>query len=208
MSFALVAAGVAVAAGGVGAVEANQNRQKQKGTQGTAYGIASKQLGLAQLGTRESTAENLVARGLTGGGDVTAGTPASATTPSPAGARSLGGQVGSDLAVQQSLEVQNLKNANTAQLQQINAAADAAEVGSVAAGVGGAARALGSPTGPVTPPAGPSASATPTSLGLPSSPAPGPYPASYGGIDPINPLGRGAWSGPNTSAGFNVNTPF
>jgi hypothetical protein len=205
MTWVLTAAAVAIAGGGIGAVEANQNREKEKGIQGKAYGIASKNLDISQINTREGVAEGSVQRGLTGAGDVNAAGAPGMTTPSPGGASTLGGQVGKDLAVQQSLEVQNLSNENTAQLQQINASADASEVSSIASGIAGAARAGSS--APSTPVVGPSASATPASLGLGSSVVPGPYPASFGGIDPVNPLGRGAWSAPNTTGGFNINNP-
>ena len=204
MTWILTAAAVAVVGGGVGAIEANQNRQKQKGTQGTAFGIASKELGLSQLNTREGVAEGSVQRGLTGGGDVSASGAPGMTTPSPGGASTLGGQVGKDLAVQQSLEVQNLSNENTAQLQQINANADASEVGSIAGGISGGLRAIATPTNATTPTTGPSASASPTDLGLSAATVPGPYPASFQGVDPINPLGRGAWSAPNTTGGQNI----
>ena len=204
MTWVLTAAAVAVVGGGVGAIEANQNRQKQKGTQGTAFGIASKELGLSQLNTREGVAEGSVQRGLTGGGDVSASGAPGMTTPSPGGAATLGGQVGKDLAVQQSLEVQNLSNENTAQLQQINANADASEVGSIAGGVAGGLRALSTPAAQPNVAGGPSASASPTDLGLPAAKVTGPYPASFGSIDPVNPLGRGAWSTGNTTGGMNV----
>jgi len=208
MTWILVAAAAALVGGGAEAVTANQNRQKQKGVIGKAYDTASSQLALGQKNTREDTAEETVQRGLAGGGDVTAGAPASSTTPSAGGARTLGGQVGKDLGVQQSLEKQNLSNMNEAQLAEVNAQGNAGEVAGAANGISGALGALSTPripAGTTTPP--PATSPIAAAYGVPTG-APGPtsspYSNTYNGIDPVNPLGRGSWAKGGSTSDFNV----
>lgn len=208
MSWILVAGGVALAGGGASAITANQNRQKQKGVIGRAYDIAKQRQAIGQRDVRQSTAEGAGARGLAGAGDVNAGSGngvAPLTTPSVGGAHTLGGQQGVDLAREQSLESQNLENEKAGTLADINAAANAQEVAGIAGGIEGAASAgvaagtlkSGSTVSPI-------AAAYGSSTPAPVGPTTSPYGNSSAfGVDPVNPLGRGAWSAPSTTGGFN-----
>jgi hypothetical protein len=226
-----VAAGIAVAAAstGAGMIQANQVRQKQKGLIGQAYQTAQGQLNIGERNTREDTGESLVARGLTGAGDVTTGAAVSpGTVPGEGGATTLGSQQGVNLKEQQVLEQDSLLNEKNAAMTGVNETANQSMINAGAAGIGaGLNLAAQKPVVPgqiaTAPGAGASAAIAPPpaaaagSLSGDQGPSPSAnnYPGSYGGVDPVNPLGRGAWApstgstgpakGATTTGDFNVN---
>lgn len=214
---------VAAAIGGVsaiaGGVQANQNRQRQKGIIGKAYALGQQRMNLGQLDARQRVAEQSGARGLDAGGDVTTGAAVGpGATPGVGGAHTLGAQQTADLAREQTIEQTGLKNESEAQLSNVNEEASQqiinAGVGGIEAGVQAksglsALNALKTQT-PGT------AGATPMAS-LSGDATSSPYPNSFGGIDPVHPLGRGAWAGPasgstggaaaaGSTSDFNVNT--
>lgn len=133
MSWIAVAAGVGTAV--AGGVQANQQRQRQKGIIGTAYGIAGKRQLIQQKDIRQETGESLGQRGLTQGGGVTDQGIAPLSTPSVGGAHTLGEQTNVDLTREQSLERQGLAADKSSAMSTINANANAAEVGAGIAGM-------------------------------------------------------------------------
>ena len=202
---------VAVAAGSavVGGVQANQERQRKKGVIGKAYDVAGQRLKLRQGDVRQGTAESLVARGLSTGSDVSG-----AAIPRPAqpkgtvpGLRSaphtLGEQQMADLGVEQSLEAKDLAERKGADYSAVNAEANssmiAAAVNGIGAGVGLRGALQG---GDARSPVGAGGNGV-----MVDTPPPGgavKYPGSFAGVDPVDPLGRGAWKSPATTGGFNV----
>ena len=202
-----VIAAVSAAGAITSGVEANQSRQRNKGIISQAYALGAQRLNLNQQDTRESQAESLGARGLAQGGGVRdlgpIGPQTGASPVSVGGAHDLGSQAGLDEQREQQLEQTGLKQESQNELSANNAAADASEIGSgiSAAGDIAAGAIKSAPVG-----VGPSASASPGSLGLGSGggvPAPqmasSPYANAWGGIDPISPTTRGTWSGGNLS---------
>jgi hypothetical protein len=178
VGISIALAGLGALEGLAGGIEANQTRQKQKGIIGKAFTIAKQRQAISQTDQRQSTAEGAVARGLTSGGGVTTGGPASLTTPGVSGANTLGGQIGQDLGREQSLEVQDTNAQEQAALSGVNAQANAGEIGAAASGVGGAL----------------------------SGVAAGQEYNAWGGIHPVQPFGIGGGGGtptPTTSS-FNV----
>lgn len=196
----LVLAALGAGQGAAGAIEANQERQRQKGVIGRAFDIADKRQLIQQRDVRQQQGENLVARGLTGGGGVSTEAPAYMGTPTkaevlnrtralfskalgagaapatgpaapPVGVpHTLGAQVTSDLGKEQQLEQQDLNAQREAALSGVNAAANAAEVGSIASGIQSGISGWASGTG-------------------------------WGGIDPVNPISTPK----GTVEDFNVN---
>lgn len=181
---------VAVAAGSaiVGGVQANQERQRKKGVIGNAFRVAEERQKLRQGDVRQTVGESLVARGLTQGG---------------AGGRDLASQSAVDLAKEQELERKDLASRKSGDYSDINAEANSAMIASavngINAGVGlHGAMTAGSPT--TTPSTGAGKGV------MVDTPPPGgnKYPGSFADVDPVDPLGRGAWKGPATTGGFNV----
>ena len=193
---------------------ANQGRQKNKGIIGKAYALGRQRLNLSQQDTRESQAESLGARGLAQGGNVRDMGPVSPTMGpkgeagaapvSVGGAHDLGGQATLDEQREQQLEQTGLSNQAQSAYAANDANANTSELNSAIAAGGDIASAFANKPAPNVS-GGPSASATPASLGLGGSSVPAPQMASspygnaWGGIDPINPTARGAWSGATTS---------
>lgn len=68
MALPLILAGIQVAGGIAGAIQGNQQKQKQKGVIGQAYRLGRERLNVRQGDQRRGQAEGLVARGLAGGG--------------------------------------------------------------------------------------------------------------------------------------------
>lgn len=109
-----VAAAIATTAAVTGAVSANQTKQRNKGYIEDSYKTAKQRLELKQKYGRQDAAEGLAARGLTGGGDVTASPIAAAMvngtmTAQGATPHTLGAQQTADNAVQMGLETQDLE---------------------------------------------------------------------------------------------------
>lgn len=189
---------IAVAVGGgsaiAGIVQTNANRQRQKGIIGKAYDTAQARMSISQTDTREQVGESAGQRGLTQTGSVTLGNPVGpGATPGVGGAHDLGGQQTLDLAREQTIEQSGLKNESAADLSNVNEEANQGMIGAAAGGVqtgfgveGAMNEAAAMRTG------APGALAA---IGNYSGEA-SPYPNSFGGIDPVNPLGRGAWSTP------------
>lgn len=214
MTWAL--AGLAVAGGITSAIEANQTRQRNKGIISLAYALGSKRLNLGQMDTRQSQAESLGARGLSGGGGggVRDAGPIGPATGAPlgvGGAHDLGGQAVVDERREQQLEQTGLQQESQNELSANNAAASAAELtGGIQAGGAVAAAVAGRPPA-TTIPAAPTLSGDPTAgIGVTPSTPPGvsslsPYANAWGGIDPISPTSRGAWGSPDEGTGsFNT----
>lgn len=195
MSWVAVAVGVGTAA--TKGVQANQERQRQKGVIGKAFGIAGQRQKLAQTDVRTSQDESLGRRGLTQGGGVSDAGPVGLKTPSVTGAHTLGEQANADLGREQSLEAQDLEAKRSASLSDINAAANEAEVGGVASGIGTGFELAGALHSNVT--------TTPGNAGTPGAQFSGEGAQPYGGIDPNNPLNRGTWAGSNSDFTFGKN---
>lgn len=214
MSWIAVAVGTASAI--AGGVQANANRQRQKGIIGTAYQTAQQRMTIQQGDTREQVGEASGQRGLDQGGDVTLGQPVGpGAVPSVGGAHSLGAQQTLDEQREQVIEQNSLKNESQADLSNVNAAADQGIIGAVAGGVQtavGVKGGLNTLAAMKTPASGPTAMGT-----LSGDQGASPYPNSFGGIDPVDPLGRGSWAQPaaagstgaakgaTTTGSFNVN---
>lgn len=140
MSWAL-AAGAVVAT--VGAVGANQGRQKAKGQIGKAAALGQQNLNLRQGDTRESVAEAMSARGLSGvsvggpaaGTESYSGGPAAGKAVSVSGAHDLGGQATADLAREQQLEQTGLAQQVNNSYSDANAQADQGIINSITNGV-------------------------------------------------------------------------
>lgn len=185
MSWVAIAVGTSLVAGGAGAVQSNQNRQKGKGVIGKAIDVAGQRLKLRQGDVRETNAESLAARGLTGGGmagnDLASGTRA-------------------NLATEQGLETKDLAARKDSELHGVNAAGDAGEVSSVASGIAGAFDAYANRPGAVAPL--PGAAPAPRGPGVAVDGSASKYPSAFEGIDPVDPLGRGAWKSADTTGGF------
>jgi hypothetical protein len=189
---------VGVASGVAGAVGANQTRQRSKGIISNAYKTGQERLGLSQLDTRQQVAEQSGGRGLTGGGDVTSGTAVGpGETVGVGGAHTLGGQQTLDLRREQALEQTGMKNQEQAELSGVNETANQSMINAGAAGIGAGVNAMEAGStlnamkaNPASLPSGVSAGAALS--GDQSTP----YPGSFRGIDPVNPLGRGAWANP------------
>lgn len=189
-----------------GAIQGNQQRQAQKGFVDRAYTLGRKRLDARQGDQRASQAEGLIARGLAGGGLRTSRTPIrfegeggreagnvppaiqqaykrltgrdypvertavtaveGAPAVSVAGARTLGEQQQMDLMREQQLEQNALRETRDSARAGVNAAYNQQLVGQVGNAIAGGIQ--GYQTGQI-------------------------YNA-YRGIDPVDPLGRGAWS--------------
>lgn len=190
MSWIAVAVGAGTAI--VGGVQSNQERQRKKGIIGKAYAIGEQRLKLRQGDVRQSVQESLGARGLTQGG---------------AGARDLASQTVSDLAHEQDLERQDLASRKAGSYSDVNAEGDAGIVGSVVRGAQttfGLADALHQGGGTPGTPGAARAGGAGVMVDTPPPGSASAYPGSFGGIDPVDPLGRGAWKSAATTGGFNV----
>lgn len=197
MSWVAVAVGLGSAA--VGGVSANQERQRKKGIVGKAFGIAEQRQRLRQQDVRQSIGESLGARGLAAGGAVRDTGAVSGVTPSVAGAHDLGGQQMADLAREQSLEVQDTAARKNSELSNVNAEANSSMIGAAVNGIStavGLKSSLNESAAAGTPGVG-------SGVMVDSAPGGNRYPGSYGGVDPVDPLGRGAWKSPATTGGFN-----
>jgi hypothetical protein len=183
----LILGALQVGGGAAGAIQGNQNRQRIKGEIGKAYKIGAERLRLRQGDQRQSSGESLVARGIATGGNarfrrgpgITEGTTRgirwTRNTPTPAtgpGIRTLGDQATADLTVEQYLE----QSAMRAQRDSAYAGADAAATNALVGGIGQAV--AGGIQGYQT----------------------GQMYNSFRGIDPVNPLSRGAWAAPPMTA--------
>lgn len=196
MTLPLILAGLGVAGQVAGGVQANQQRQNAKGVIDQTYRLGRQRLGVRQQDVRRTQAEGIVARGLAGGGARIRTAPiapegeggraplrsgirmgnAPAVAGVPAlpvtGARTLGQQQQVDMAREQQLE-------QNALLEQRNAARAGVEAGyaqSLAGTIGGAVASgiQGYQTGQAF--------------------------NAFRGIDPIDPLRRGAWAQPQVDA--------
>jgi hypothetical protein len=167
----------------VGAVDANQKKQRNKGYISDAYQNSRQRLDLKHEYGRQDAAESLGARGLTSGGDVNASPIATAMvggkmTAQGEAPHTLGAQVTSDNAVQMGLESTDLENQRGRSEQENNAQYTSSLIGSalngVQMGVGayGARQDLAAMKGMDTP--------------APSSAPPATIKGAYN-IDPINP---------------------
>ena len=197
MALPLILAGLQVAGGIAGAVQGNQQRQKAKGEIGRAYELGTRRLALRQGDVRQGVGESLVARGLAQGGNrrlstapetrgtrtMVRGTALGKPIPVVApvtqrpvtGARDLGGQAMTDLAREQQLERTALKQQRDSAVAGADAAATGALVGGIGQAVAGGIQ--GYQTGTMY--------------------------NSFAGIDPVDPLRRGAWAQPAVDA-FNL----
>lgn len=209
MSWVAVAIGVGSAV--AGGVEANANRQRSKGIIGSAYSIASQRMNLSQLDTRQQVAEASGARGLDNGGGVMPGAAVGpGATLGVGGAHTLGAQQTADLAREQTIEQTGLKNETNADLSNVNAQANESIINGVAGGISTAFGAKGSLNALKSLNTGTGTPATPGGTNTPNQDLAS---SSFGGIDPVNPLGRGAWASPaagstegnGATGNFNVN---
>lgn len=207
MSLPLILGALQVGGQIAGAIQGNQQRQAQKGFVDRAYKLGRKRLDVRQADQRGGQAESLIAQGLAGGGNIRAtrtpiryegegGREASNVAPaiqqaykrltgrdypvertqveamegapavSVAGARTLGEQRQLDLMREQQLEQNALRETRDSARAGVNAAYNQQLVGQVGNAIAGGIQ--GYQTGQI-------------------------YNA-YRGIDPVDPLGRGAWS--------------
>ena len=194
MALPLILAGLQVGGALASGIQNNQQKQKQKGVIGRAYKLGKERLGTRQGDQRQAQAESIGSRGLGGGGIRVASAVAPMQRPKMAatgkglpllspggmapipgtgnprasvtGARTLGQQQQADMGREQQYEQDALLEQKNAALAGLNADAAASLVGTVGQGIGGAIQ--GYQTGTT-------------------------YNA-YKGIDPVNPLGRGAWA--------------
>ncbi len=210
----IILGALGVASGIASAIQANQTRQRNKGIISKAYTLGQQRLNLSQGDTRESVAGGLGRRGLDQAGDVTIGGRAAPDgSVDVTGAHTLGAQEGLDLSREQNLEQTSMRDQRDAQLSGVNAEADQGIIGGVASAIRGgfegaeAGKELNSLKG-----AGGSGV---SKIGdIYGSPTDNKYPGSFGNVDPVNPLGRGAWApaagstgsaaGASTTADFNV----
>lgn len=99
------------------------------------------------------------------------------------GGRDLAAGTMTSLGKEQGLETADLNARKDSELSTVNANANAGIVGSVVRGIG-------------------------TGVDLGNALHPGAeanrYPGSFGGVDPVDPLGRGAWKSPGSTSGFNM----
>lgn len=196
----LIAAAAGTIRAGVGAIQANQEKQRQKGIIGKAYKLGQQRMNLRQQDVRQSVAETSGSRGLTQGGDVMVGGPSSAAlTTGVGGARTLGGQQTADLAREQNLEAYGLNQERDRALSDTKAAYTSNLISSVSAGINTAVGAYGAASE-----AGAMKTGSPAGGGIgpgvqTESPPPGwrpsRFPGAYGGIDPLDPVGRSMASG-------------
>ena len=218
MALGLILAGASLLGGGLKAVGANQDRQRNKGIIGRAYGIARKRQAVHHQDVRQGTAEGLVARGLAQGGGVTAAPAVGPRTAVPKGSpisnafqpRTLGQQQQVDNENEFGLERDDLDSREEMAKAGINQQANAQIAGGVTEGVTGA---IANYYGAQNPAGGdfgagdasPIAAAYGKGTMVDTAPrSSSPYPSSFMGIDPVDPLGRGAWKSPGTTGGFNV----
>lgn len=216
MALPLILAAASAIGGGIKAIGANQERQRNKGIIGRAYGIARKRQATHHQDVRQGTAESLGARGLAQGGGVTAAPAVGPRTAVPKGTpisnayrpRTLGEQQQADNEGEFDLERQDLNSREEMAKAGINQQANAQIAGSVTEGVTGAianyygAQKIGGDDD-ASPIAAAYGKGTMVDT-LPKGSSSSPYPSSFMGIDPVDPLGRGAWKSPNTTGGFNV----
>jgi hypothetical protein len=187
MALPLILGALQVAGGIGGAIQGNQNRQRQKGEIGKAYKIGAERLRLRQGDQRQSSGESLVARGIATGGNArvrrgpgitegkTRGISWVNNTPtqvSGTGIRTLGDQVTADLTEEQRLEQAAMRSQRDSAYAGADAGATQALVGGIGQAVAGGIQ--GYQTGQMY--------------------------NSFRGIDPVNPLSRGAWAAPPMTA--------
>jgi len=199
----LIAAGAGLLRAGVGAVQANQEKQRQKGIIGKAYKLGQQRMNVRQQDVRQSVAETSGSRGLAQGGDVMVGGPSrAALTTGVGGAHTLGGQQTADLAREQNLEAYGLEQERDRALSDTKAAYSSNLISSVSAGINTAVGAYGAASDAAAMKTG-SQGAAGVGAGVQvDAPPPGwrpsRYPGAYGGIDPLDPVGRST-----ASADFN-----
>ncbi len=202
----LIAAGAGVVRAGVGMIQANQEKQRQKGIIGRAYKLGKQRLDLRQGDVRQNVTEGLLSRGLGQGGGVRMPDQgaAPALTGSVGDARDLGSQAMADLSREQGLEAYGLEQEKNNAYSDTKAGYNSAVVNSIGAGINTAASVygMGKDAGAL------SAMRTNPAAGVGQgvqvdAPPPGwnptRYPGTYRGIDPINPAGRSM----ATTADFN-----
>lgn len=210
---------------GFGAVSANQRKQRNKGLIGRAYSQGRERLNLLQGDTRQSFGEGLVSRGLHLGGNVRASGAVPITNEgrrinvneafghrnSQAGvisqgapavsvrnAYDLGSQQQTDLRREQQLEQNEMRTAYDTAIANNDAAGFNEQVNAIASGIN-TATGLDDALGNLN-----SVNSVQSAFGQPMKP-PTPYPNAWGGVDPVDPLGRGAWAQPPGSVSdFNV----
>ena len=185
MSWIAVAVGVGSAV--TGGVQANQERQRKKGVIGKAYDVAGQRLALRQGDVRQSLGESLTARGV-------------APRSRPGAPRDIGSQAMADLGVEQGLESRDLAERKGAEYSAVNAEANSAMIASAVNGISAGVNLHGAMAPGRTP-----GGAAPGAGVMVDTPPPGAtkYPGAFAGIDPVDPLGRGAWKSPGTVGGFN-----
>lgn len=181
-----VAAAVGSASAIYGAVNANQKKQRDKGYIDASYRNASEGLDTRQTLARQNAAESLNQRGILG-----PQSPIQRAMMPGASPTSLGDQVQADNEKQFGLERRDLDQQHDQASHENRAAYTDALVGSVmsgastAAGVYGAKQDAGMYRG-----ASPIQKAMmPSQRGVDDVRVPGAF-----GIDPVDPLGRGAWA--------------
>ena len=190
----LIAAGAGLLRAGVGAIQANQGKQRQKGIIGKAYKLGQQRMNLRQQDVRQSVAETSGSRGLTQGGDVMVGGPSSAAlTTGVGGAHTLGGQQTADLAREQNLEAYGLEQERDRALSDTKAAYTSNLISSVSAGINTAVGAYGAASEAGAMKTGSPGAGIGAGVQVDSPPPgwrPTRYPGAYGGIDPLDPVGR------------------
>jgi hypothetical protein len=198
----LIAAGSGILRAGVGAIRANQEKQRQRGIIGRAYDKGRERLDLHQGDVRQSVGEGLIARGLAGGGavrDTGRVQPGAASTVT--GAHDLGGQAVADLQREQGIEQTGLRDQRDDALRDVKHEYHGQLISSLMSGVqtavnaysGASALGAGKALGGVSSPGG-----APSIAGGAADFDAGGMPG-WGGIDVVNPLGRGAWATPRVS---------
>lgn len=209
-------AGVSLIGGGAKAVQANQAGQRNKGIIGKAYGLARQRQTEHQQDVRQGSAESLWARGLGQGGGAAVGVPTRTAVPktaagvSPIAAayqpHSLGEQMGADNEREFGFEREDLNSREDMAKAGVSQQASAGVASGIADGVTGAVSSYNGvqkPAGLDSNAASPIASAYGKGVMVDTPPpVSSPYTNSFGGIDPVDPLGRGAWSGGGTTGGF------
>lgn len=192
------AAGIGLARAGLGAAQAITGAKKQKRLIRDAYGRGRERLDTNQGDARQSMGEGIIARGLAVGGGVrdlgavAPGAPVDVTQ-----ARTLGAAQMLEQRREQGIAQTDLRTERDNALQDTSSARTQGIIGSL---FSGAQTAMDVYSG---------GKALQTMRGMGS--AAGSYrpadPRPWGNIDPVDPLGRGAWAeGAGTVGEFNIFT--
>jgi hypothetical protein len=192
------AIGTGLVRGGLGALAARKESRRQKGFIRQAYDTGRQRLDLSQGDVRQSQAEGLLARGLGAGGSIGLGGPvAPGAVPSVSGAHDLAGQQVADQRREQALEQTSLRDQRDRALSDTKAAT---QQGYVNAAVSGIQSGLSVYSGgkDLAALSGGGGAAAGVAQGVPGTGV-----APWGGVDPVDPLGRGPWSVPTTGQ-FNI----